>query len=325
MQPNPLQPFLSEAGVVILDGALATELERRGADLHDPLWSAKVLLEQPALIRQVHFDYFAAGADVAITASYQATFAGFAQRGLAFDQAADLMRCSVQLAQAACADYWHTVGQAPTSTSGRQKLKPLVAASIGPYGAYLADGSEYRGDYGLSVAELRDFHRPRLKVLVEAGADLLACETIPCLAEAEALVQVLAEFPQTVAWLSFSCSDGTHICHGEPLAEGAALADRAEQIVAVGVNCTPPRFVESLLRRAATVTAKPLVAYPNSGERWEAVTNCWLPGSGVTEFGEPARHWYAAGARLVGGCCRTTPADIHTIALALRTSAPPAR
>jgi homocysteine S-methyltransferase len=254
---------------------------------------------------------------VATTASYQATFAGFAQRGLTADQAAALMRLSVQLAQAARDEYWHSTNLAPKSKIVNRKSKPLVAASIGPYGAYLADGSEYRGDYGLSVTELMDFHRPRLQVLVEAGADLLACETIPCLVEAQALLHLLAEFPQTVAWLSFSCCDDTHICHGEALADGVALADQAEQIVAVGVNCTPPRFVEPLLRRAAQVTTKPLVAYPNSGERWDAATHCWLPGTGVTEFGEPARHWYAAGARLIGGCCRTTPADIQTIALAL--------
>lgn len=317
MQSNPLQPLLDQSGVVILDGALATELERRGAALDDPLWSAKVLLEQPELIRQVHYDYFVAGADVAITASYQATLAGFAQRGLTAEQAAALMRRSVQLAQTARDEYWDSTQLAGKTKTAKRRVKPLVAASIGPYGAYLADGSEYRGDYGLSVAELINFHRPRMQLLIEAGADLLACETIPCRAEAEALLHLLTEFPQTVAWLSFSCSDEMHICHGELLADCAALADQAEQIVAIGVNCTPPRFIEPLLRHAAQATTKPLVAYPNSGERWDAANHCWLPGTGVTEFSEPARHWYAAGARLIGGCCRTTPADIQVIAQAL--------
>lgn len=162
-----------------------------------------------------------------------------------------------------------------------------------------------------------DFHRPRLAVLAASGADLLACETIPCLAEAEALVRLLAEFPQTVAWLSFSCLDGQHVCHGEAFADCVALANQSEQIVAVGVNCTPPRFVESLLRIGAQATHKPLLAYPNSGERWDATTHCWLPGTGVTEFGAPAQLWYHAGARLIGGCCRTTPGDIRAIAAAL--------
>lgn len=317
---NPLQPFLDQTGVVILDGALATELERRGADLNDSLWSAKLLLEAPALIRQVHYDYFAAGANVATTASYQATFAGFARRGLNEVQAAALMRLSVQLAVEARDQYWQAVRDNGQEVAGKlpHSPRPLVAASIGPYGAYLADGSEYRGDYDLTIEQLMDFHRPRLQVLAKSGADLLACETIPCLAEGEALVKLLAEFPQMVAWLSFSCCDETHVCHGERFADCVALAEQSEQIVAVGLNCTPPRFAEPLLRQAARVAAKPLVVYPNSGERWDAANHCWLPGTGVTHFAEPARQWYNVGARLIGGCCRTTPADIRVIANVLR-------
>ncbi len=313
---NPLQPFLDKAGVVILDGALATELERRGADLDDPLWSAKILLEAPELIRQLHYDYFVAGADVAITASYQATFAGFARRGLDENQAAALMRLSVQLAIEAREQFWSD----PANRINR--LRPLVAASIGCYGAYLADGSEYRGDYGLTVAQLIDFHRPRMAVLANSGADLLACETIPCLLEAEALIQLLTEFRHAVAWLSFSCCDEEHVCHGEQFADCVALANQSEQVVAVGLNCTPPRFVEPLLQQAALVTCKPLLAYPNSGESWDATNHCWLPGTGVTEFGTPAQLWLAAGARLLGGCCRTTPADIQVIRGAVKQAGP---
>jgi len=309
---NPLLPFLATAGVVVLDGALATELEARGADLHDPLWSAKILLEVPDLIRQVHYDYVLAGADVVTSASYQATFAGFARRGLDEGAAADLMRLSVQLASAARDEFWAQ----PINRVNR--LRPLVAASVGPYGAYLADGSEYRGNYGLTVAQLIDFHRPRLAVLAASGADLLACETIPCRTEGEALVTLLAEFPQVVAWLSFACGDDEHVWHGERFADCVALADQVAGVVAVGVNCTAPRFVAPLLSRAAAVTAKPLVAYPNRGERWDAATNCWLPGGDATELGASARLWHQAGARLIGGCCRTTPADIRVMADELR-------
>jgi homocysteine S-methyltransferase len=308
---NPLQPLLDQQGVVILDGALATELERRGADLRDPLWSAKVLLEQPDLIRQVHYDYFAAGANVAITASYQATFAALAKRGLNHDQAAALLRRSVQLADEARTQFRTATANLQSPTSSLQSQ--LIAASVGPYGAFLHDGSEYRGDYGLTVAQLLDFHRPRLAVLAESGADLLACETIPSLAEAEAFVRLLAEF-DIPAWLSFSCCDETHICHGEPFAEGVALAEESPQVVAVGLNCTAPRFVEGLLQGAADVTTKPLLVYPNRGERWDAANQCWLDGGGITDFAALAPRWYAAGARLIGGCCRTTPEDIRAIA-----------
>ena len=306
---DPLQPLLTRKPVVILDGALATELERRGADLKDPLWSAKILLEEPALIRQLHEDYFTAGADVTITASYQATFPGLAVRGLDAEQSAALMRLSVQLATQARTDYCTHHADDPTA-----QRPLLVAASVGPYGAYLHDGSEYRGDYGLTVEELMAWHRPRLAVLATSGADLLVCETIPSLAEGEALVRVLAEFPDTAAWLSFSCADGEHVCHGERFADCVAMAAASPQIVAVGVNCTPPRYIESLLQQATTVTQKPLLTYPNSGEHWDAANQCWLPGSGVADFAAAAQRWHAAGARLIGGCCRTTPADIAALA-----------
>lgn len=304
-------PFFTRAGVVILDGALATELERRGAVLNDALWSARLLIEDPHLIYQVHTDYLLAGADVITTASYQATFGGFARRGLGAAEAAELMRRSVQLALQARDDFWAE----PAHREGRER--PLVAASVGPYGAYLADGSEYRGDYGLSAAELVDFHRPRMAVLIESGADLLACETIPCQVEGEALAALLAEFPGAQAWLSFSCRSEDEVSDGGPFAECAALANTSEQIVAVGVNCTAPRYVESLLRIARGATGKPLLCYPNSGEAWDPLHNCWVGSTGVTDFAEPARRWRAAGASLIGGCCRTTPEDIRDIRAAL--------
>lgn len=305
MRTNPIQPLLDQQGVVILDGALATELEARGADLRDPLWSAKVLLEQPGLIQQLHYDYFMAGANVAITASYQASFPGLQARGLNTTQAADLMRLSVQLALDAREQF--------LIANPLRTTPPLVAASVGPYGAYLHDGSEYTGAYGLTIDELMDWHRPRLAVLADSGADLLACETIPSLVEAEALVQLLAEFPNTAAWLSFSCRDGEHLCHGEPFAAGVELAEASANIVAVGINCTAPRHIESLLRQAQGATTKPLLTYPNSGERWDAAAQCWLPGTGEADFAQAAQRWVDAGARLIGGCCRTGPGEIRAI------------
>ncbi|MCB0086205.1 MAG: homocysteine S-methyltransferase, partial [Caldilineaceae bacterium] len=227
---------------MILDGALATELEVRGADLNDPLWSAKLLLEDPTLIRQLHYDYLMAGADVISTASYQASFPGFMARGLSHEEAAALILRSVQLATEARRDFLQEQTTRP--------IPPLIAASVGPYGAYLHNGAEYTGNYGLTVEELVAWHRPRMALLAHSGADLLACETIPSLEEGEALVQLLAEFPETPAWLSFACAGGATIAHGEPFRDAVALANRREQIVAVGVNCTAPRHIESLLREA---------------------------------------------------------------------------
>jgi homocysteine S-methyltransferase len=305
---NPIAAILQTHAFVVLDGALATELERRGCDLHDPLWSARVLIEAPDVIRQVHADYFAAGADCAITASYQATFPGFARRGLDADAAAALMRRSVQLAVEARDVFWAE----PAHRADRPR--PFVAASIGPYGAFLHDGSEYRGDYGLSEEELIAFHRPRMAVLAAAGADMLACETIPCLVEARALARLLTEFPGVSAWFSFSARDAAHISHGEPLAECVAQIALHPQVAAIGVNCTAPGFIADLVRAAGAVTSKPILAYPNSGETYDAAQGGWSGAAFGAAFGAQARLWYDSGARVIGGCCRTTPDDIRGLA-----------
>lgn len=300
---NPLWNLLQNRSPAILDGALATELERRGADLNDPLWSAKILLEAPEQIYNVHLDYFRAGADLAITASYQATIEGITRRGLTRAQAVALIQKSVQLARAA----------RDRACAARAGPSPLIAASIGPYGAYLADGSEYRGQYGLDEEDLIAFHRPRMAALVAAKPDLLACETIPCLAEARALVRLLAEFPGTFAWFSFTARDEMHISHGESIAECAAYLDLFEQVAAIGVNCTPPPYLPALIRAIRQATSKPIVVYPNSGEIYDPVAKTWLGETSCDAFAEQAKEWYAAGAQIIGGCCRTTPEHIQAL------------
>lgn len=298
--------LLEKQGFLILDGALATELESRGADLKHVLWSAKILIERPELIRSVHLDYFRAGADVATTASYQATIPGLVKYGLAEGEARSLLQTSVRLAQQA-----REVFMGSSESEGR--FYPLIAASIGPYGAFLADGSEYRGAYGLSRRALIDFHRPRLEALLEAEPDLLALETIPCRVEAEVLLELLSEYPEARAWISFSARNGSEISEGQPFAEVAALADASPQMLAVGINCTAPSYIEPLLLAAGQVTDKPLVAYPNSGEGWDAVRKCWIPGHPSESLSYLGLRWYAAGGRLIGGCCRTTPDDIRQL------------
>jgi homocysteine S-methyltransferase len=305
---NPIAQILSQFPLVILDGALATELERRGCDLNDPLWSAKILLEQPDVIYQVHLDYFRAGADCATTASYQATFAGFEKRGLTHAQARALIQKSVQIAMQARDAFWsdaqNRVGRA----------RPFVAASIGPYGAFLHDGSEYRGDYAWSEIELMDFHRERMATLIDAGADMLACETIPTLVEARALVRLLDEFPSMSAWFSFTARDGEHISHGEPFAEVVAEIAPHPQVAAIGVNCSSPRYISLLVQIARQATDKPIVVYPNSGETYDVTTNTWQGTIACADFGPQTREWYELGARVIGGCCRTTPDHIREIA-----------
>lgn len=300
---NPLQAFLDRQGFAVLDGGLATELETRGADLDHELWSARLLYEAPEMIEKIHYDFLRAGADVIATASYQASIEGFERVGHEGQRARDLIRLSVDLALQAREAFWSDEQQ----RSGR--LRPLVAASVGPYGACLADGSEYHGEYGVGKQELLEFHHPRMDLLADSGADLFAFETIPSRLEAEALLELLAEFPDKWAWLSFSCRDDRHLSHGEPFAECAALADGSAQLVAVGVNCSAPRHIAGLLESAAGVRT-PLLAYPNSGEEYHAEGNFW---SGEACTGFEVADWFARGARLLGGCCRTSLDDIVRI------------
>ncbi|MCM5705153.1 homocysteine S-methyltransferase [Larsenimonas salina] len=310
---DPIKTLLAETPFAVVDGALATELERLGCDLNDSLWSARVLSEAPELITQVHRSYFEAGADITITSSYQATFEGFMARGMSHDAARGLIQRSVALAVEARDAFW---AEQVDSTRAR----PLVAASIGPYGAYLADGSEYRGDYAVGEDELVAFHRPRIEALLEAGADLFACETLPSLVEARALVRVLSEFPAARAWITFSAKDDRHISEGTPIAECAAFLDGQPQVVATGVNCTALRFIEPLLVAMASVTDTPLVVYPNSGEQYDPVTKQWHSTEDMacdhdgSAFSALVPLWLSAGARLIGGCCRTGPEDVKAIA-----------
>ncbi len=303
-------PDALAAGPVVLDGGLSTELEARGHDVTGVLWSARLLRDDPGAVVAAHAAFAAAGARVATTASYQATVAGLAAVGVEEDEALALIARSVELAREGAPGCW-------------------VAGSVGPYGAALADGSEYRGDYvdEVGVAQLRAFHRPRMAALAGAGADVLACETLPAAAEVEALLAEATSLDVPV-WLSLTTVvDGDGVARtrrGEPAAEVFAMARGVPQVVAVGVNCTDPAGVLPALAAAATAGV-PLVAYPNSGEAWDAAARRWtgtgeVPGAGPAAAGPTAggpTAWTAAGARLLGGCCRVGPAGIAALAAAV--------
>ena len=302
---NRIEERLARQDVIVLDGAFATELEARGFSVNDALWSAKALFACPDLVREVHLDYLRAGADVVTSASYQATVEGFMRRGFSAEEADALIQKSVQLAQEARDLYL-----AEREGNGRV---PFVAASVGPYGAYLADGSEYRGDYGIDEDALVAFHAERLALLAEEKPDLLACETLPCLVEARAIVRALREREIRIpAWFSFSCRDAAHISDGMEIAVCARWLDTVPEAAAIGLNCTAPQYVESLIGEIRRETTKPIVVYPNSGETYDASDKSWH--GAAEDFGTIARRWRTAGARLIGGCCRTTPREIADIA-----------
>ncbi len=192
-----------------------------------------------------------------------------------------------------------------------------MAGSIGPYGAMLADGSEYRGDYDPGAAALADFHRPRIEALVGADVDLLAFETIPTVREAEVLVRLLDDVDVT-AWLSYSCRDEATTSAGEPIADAMAVGDHPG-IVAIGVNCTAPRHLPALLAAARTATNRPLVAYPNGGDRWDPVVRRWVADEGGDYDPVEVATWTSLGATWLGGCCGTLPVEISALAGALAT------
>ena len=309
------------------------------------LWSARLIGDDPSLIAAVHTDFLAAGADIIGTATYQGTIRGFVAEGRTPEQAAELLTQAVSIAQSARDAFWD--GLTPEEQQARSK--PLVGACIGPYGGYLADGSEYTGAYGLaadaaateaeattrlSVAELSAFHREQVAVLSQAGADLLLFETLPCALEGQAIASLLAEeFPTASALVSFSCKDESHLNSGEPFAPAVAAIEGCSQILGVGVNCTPPHLIAPLLTAASAVTAKPFVAYGNSGEEFTSAGAVDNPspgnpgwsgkGSGVEveDYAELATDWLRVakcegnGGRgcLIGGCCRTSPEHIAAV------------
>ena len=291
-------------GIRILDGGMASELEHLGADINGPLWSAHVLEDAPEQIVAVHRAYIEAGADVIETASYQVSRMGYAEVGLGAARADAALLRSVALAREAADAYPHR--------------RILIAASLGPYGAALHNGAEYHGNYTCTFADLAEFHAERIEILAGAAGreapDLFAFETLPSLAEAEAIGQALAPHPELAAWFSFTCHDEQHVAHGELLRQCAAAVAAFPQTVAIGVNCTHPTLIPALIAELRAVSDKPIIVYPNSGEGWDGQARRWTGTSDPVAFGDRASQWRAAGAQIIGGCCRTRPLHIRQVA-----------
>ena len=306
--------ILAKQGTLIIDGALATELEARGHDLNHPLWSAKVLKDSPESIKKVHLDYYLAGADIAITSSYQASNEGLYNHfGMSDSEASELIVKSAKLALQARYEAYKD------GIVADRKL--LVAGSVGPYGAFLADGSEYSGDYTRTQTELQSFHRPRIQALIKGGVDLLAIETMPNIHEILAVLEMLREeFPDAICWLSCTLKDTQHISDGTHIDELLGIFDRfRDNIVGIGINCVPANIAFDALQQMSQISKLPLVCYPNSGESWDAGTNTW---SGdrpeCNDLNKQIQNWQTQGAKLIGGCCRTGPQYIERIAGAIR-------
>ncbi|MFZ2347422.1 MAG: homocysteine S-methyltransferase [Lactococcus chungangensis] len=295
------QQWINEQDIVILDGSMSRLLEEQGLEINHRLWTALALVEQPEAIYQVHKQYFDAGANVAITASYQATVKSFEDVGYSEKQAIAYIERSVTLAKKAKQD----------SKGGQAKW---IAGSIGPYGAYLSDGSEYTGAYQISDYELKDFHEERIKALIASGVDVLAIETIPRLDELRVILNIIAviNFP---VWVSISLKDTAHLANGDSLADFQQLVEQDQNVIAYGINCVSPQLVAPVIENLSVAATKPLVAYPNSGAIFDAVTKTWSEEISVEQvFSTDARCWHQKGAKLIGGCCCSTEHDIARLA-----------
>ncbi len=294
---------LEETKIMVIDGAMSTALEELGCDLNDALWSAKVLIESPEKIKEVHKNYFAAGADCSISASYQATIPGFIKRGFTEAEAESLIVRSVELLKEAREEWWEESGKA----AGR--AYPITACAVGPYGAYLADGSEYKGNYGVSDEVLREFHKRRMELLWNAGGDILAIETIPSMDEAILLAEMVEEMGAG-CWITFSCKNETEVCEGQKISDCAKALSKFKCVQAIGINCTAPHLVASLIGEIKQVCDTPVIVYPNSGAEYDPETKTWSRPEGCKPYGEFAKDWKDAGAELIGGCCCTTAKNI---------------
>lgn len=301
-----INDILKDFPFIVLDGGLATELEKRGYVLNDHLWSAALLADNPAALRDVHLSFLQAGADCIITASYQATVSGFMKKGYSEKKSKELIKLSVGIARDAIKIFLDS-----DPCDGRPR--PFIAGSAGCYGSYLADGSEYRGDYHLEFHEYADFHRERIELLAEAGADLIAFETLPCAEEGRAIIELMKDYPALPYWIVFSVKDDVHISNGDNFADFIRNSGSPENLIGCGINCSDPGNVTAILRSLQDFKKNNFVVYPNSGEVYNKSCNCWIEPGNRDLFLASVKEWYNLGATIIGGCCRTGPEDIKFI------------
>ena len=291
---------------IVLDGAMSDELERQGVQTNNKLWTATALIDQLDKVYQAHMDYFNAGAELIITDTYQANVQAFEKAGYSKTEAEQFIRNAVKIAKKARDDFEKQTGK-----------HNYVAGTIGAYGAYLADGSEYRGDYQLTSDEYLAFHLPRLKLVLAEKPDLIALETQPKLAEPVTVLDWLKEQRQIPVYVSFTLKDAKHLSDGTPIAEAVKKISQYQQVFAIGINCVSPTIVQDALSEFSQYTKKPLVVYPNLGASYDPQIKQWRKFTNDFNFEELTKSWYQAGARLIGGCCTTGPKEINQIKQAI--------
>jgi len=300
--------------IMTIDGGFSTQLAFHvGSNIDgDPLWSARYNAVEPTAVIQTHLDFLENGAEIILTNTYQASVEGYTTHlKLDREQSIELIKSTVKLA--------HIARDKFLQTKGNQQDKPLIFASIGPYGAHLHDGSEYTGSYAsrVSSAVIRKWHKVRIDACVEAGVDGLAIETIPCQMEAEAVVDLIHdEYPDLKFWVSFQCKDGQRIADGGDFSSAVEMiwsrveARQKKNLIAIGVNCINPNYVAELFKSLKRKI--PLVVYPNSGEIY-SVEEGWKGEKDCLPLEEYVHEWASLGAKFIGGCCRTNASMIQKL------------
>jgi homocysteine S-methyltransferase len=308
VEMNIFKELLEKQKAIILDGALGTQVQKNGYDVNDSLWSAKFLDENPEVIKEVHRQYLEAGADCIITSSYQASIEGFLEKGFSEEKAVDLIKLSINIAKEERDIFWANL------EDKNKRIKPLVAASIGPYGAYLANGSEYTGDYGIGDEELKQFHKKRLEIILETSPDLLAIETIPILKEVKIICELLKELKKIPTWVTFSAKNESTTNGGDDIKECMRFLENQDCVSAVGINCTAPQYIPKLIENIKSVSSKPIVVYPNGGSKYNPILKVWEKGEiSALEYSKLSLLWFQKGAKIIGGCCETSPEEILNI------------
>lgn len=310
---NIFQKILKTQNTIILDGALGTLMQEKGYNVSDSLWSARFLDENPNVIANIHKEYLQSGADCIITSSYQASIEGFLEKGFKKEKAIELIKLSIKIAIQTRDDFWDSL------EDKRNRIKPLVAASIGPYGAYLANGAEYTGVYGISDAKLKEFHKKRLELIVEEKPDIIACETLPSFKEAQILCEHLKKYKNIESWICFSAKDDLSTNAGDNIIEAAKFLDTQEHISAIGINCTHPKYIASLIKKFKDNSSKPIVVYPNGGSKYNPITKKWEKAQiTANEYVKMSQLWRASGATIIGGCCETGLEEIEALSKYLK-------
>jgi len=304
---NSIEKILKDFPFIILDGGFATELEKKGFDLKDRLWSAKIIAEAPLAVKEVHLSYLNAGADCIISSSYQATVPGFVSAGYSRKEAVELIGRSVKIAIESIKAF----NDLEPDTVKRPR--PFLAASAGCYGAFLADGSEYRGDYHLELEGYKNFHKERVDILAEAGAGIIAFETFPSMEEAAAVAELMDEYNDLEYWIVFTVRDFETTSHGDSFKDCIKMLQGKKNLIAAGINCSPPELISPILDSLDPELKRNFAVYPNSGEHYHTDCSCWDDDPSASDYYSYAGEWHKKGAVIIGGCCRTGPSDISKI------------